>query len=189
MDFFSYVHVLPGSSPAPMTIGIPYENTAIIVESELDAFLLCQEIDRPVFIVALGSTSIKPDSAIAKELVSRLNDCPVVLLALDSDTAGGKAARQWLDEMHNAYRAMTRISLMPICAALTSKPGSVPRWTCAAKKPQRRTTSRTITISISSRNHLGHRHGRSRNRAIFFLIVGRTPASGINTLACHFRSN
>ena len=99
-------HVLQGSSPAPRTIGDPYENTAIIAESELDALLLCQEIDRAVFVVALGSTSIKPDSAIADELLKRLNECPVVLIALDTDDPGGKAARHWLDEMHNAYRAM-----------------------------------------------------------------------------------
>ena len=99
-------YVLPGSSPAPMKIGDPYENAAVIVESELDAILLCQEIRRPVFVVATGTTAIRPDSSIAEELVMRLNECPVVLIAMDTDDPGGKAARQWLDEMHNAYRAM-----------------------------------------------------------------------------------
>ena len=99
-------HVLQGSSPAPLTIGTAYENTAIIVESELDTLLLCQEITRPVFVVALGSTSIKPDSSIAAELVHKLNECPLVLLALDTDDPGGKAARQWLDGLHNSFRGM-----------------------------------------------------------------------------------
>gem|GEM_PF-6915261 len=38
--------------------------------------------------------------------MGKLNDSPVVLLALDTDDPGGKAARQWLDGLHNGYRAM-----------------------------------------------------------------------------------
>ncbi|MBB5348264.1 toprim domain-containing protein [Desulfoprunum benzoelyticum] len=109
-DYGRY-HVLPGSSSSPLTIGDPYENVAVIVESELDAILLCQEIRRPVYVVATGTTSIKPDSSIAAELVMQLNECPVVLIAMDTDDPGSKAARQWLDEMHNSFRAMVPAEL------------------------------------------------------------------------------
>jgi hypothetical protein len=96
-------HVVSGSTAEPLTIGTPYETTAIIVESELDAILLSQEVKRKLFIVALGSSSIKPDEALINALLS----CPVVLIALDTDKAGGKAAEWWIDNISNAYRTLT----------------------------------------------------------------------------------
>jgi hypothetical protein len=92
-----------GSDVAPMTIGNHYENTAIIVESDLDAILLAQEIKRQVFIVAMGSTSYRPDDL----LLEKLEECPVVLVALDTDEAGGIAAQWWLDNVSSTYRALT----------------------------------------------------------------------------------
>jgi hypothetical protein len=85
-----------------MLIGSPHETTAIIVESELDGILLAQEITRPLFIVALGPASAKPYD----ELLETLTSCPVVLVALDNDKAGGKAARTWLEAIGGLVKTL-----------------------------------------------------------------------------------
>lgn len=98
-------YMLPGSSNAPLTIGEnhPAETTgAIIVESELDAILLAQEIPDQALIIATGSTSNGPDQAMEADLARR----PFVLISLDADAAGGKAAwRKWMGTIPNATRA------------------------------------------------------------------------------------
>ena len=96
-------YVVPGSNSAPYLIGTPHETTAIIVESELDAILLAQEITGEIFIIALGSSSIKPDS----HLLEKLSFCPVVLVALDTDKAGAKASQWWLENVSNSCRTIT----------------------------------------------------------------------------------
>lgn len=96
-------YIIQGSCSDPLTVGTHYETTAIIVESELDAILLSQEISREIFIVALGSTSIKPDSG----LLQKLSLCPVVLVALDTDKAGAKASQWWLENVPNSCRTIT----------------------------------------------------------------------------------
>lgn len=96
-------YVLPGSDSEPMTIGTPSDTTAIIVESELDAILLAQEIRRPVFIVALGSAQVKP----GPELLERLAECPAILVALDNDAAGAKASPWWAENVPGARRTLT----------------------------------------------------------------------------------
>ena len=102
---FGKYFVLPGSGNRPLVIGAehPAESTgAVIVESELDALLLAQEITGPVLIIATGSTSNGPDAA----MVADLNRRPFVLVALDSDKAGGKAAwEKWMSTIPNASRA------------------------------------------------------------------------------------
>lgn len=100
---FGRYHVVSGSNAEPFTIGTPHEKTAIIVESELDAILLNQEIKRKVFIVALGSSAIKPDDI----LLQKLEQCPVIQVALDTDKAGGKAAEWWLENVPGTFRTLT----------------------------------------------------------------------------------
>ena len=96
-------YVVPGSSAEPMTIGTPHSATALIVESELDAILLYQEIKRPLFIVALGSAAVKP----GPELLEKLGMCPAILVALDNDAAGAKAALWWLENVPGCHRTLT----------------------------------------------------------------------------------
>ncbi len=96
-------HVVQGSSAKPFEIGTPYETAAVILESELDGILLSQEIRRKLFIVALGSAAVKPD----EKLLEKLEQCPVVLIALDTDTAGGKAALWWLQNVSGCHRTVT----------------------------------------------------------------------------------
>ncbi|MGW8157398.1 MAG: CHC2 zinc finger domain-containing protein [Desulfoprunum sp.] len=100
---FGRYHLVSGSVKDPFLIGDPYENTAIIVESELDAILLSQELTRPAFVVAMGSTSNRPDT----ELIDKLSSCPVVLVAMDTDEAGSKAWKWWTDNVPGVFRAMT----------------------------------------------------------------------------------
>lgn len=82
-------HVLPGSSCTPLVIRTIKEvnpDPAIIVESELDAILLDQELKKSLTIVGLGSATIRPDEILARQLLST----PFILLVLDSDPAGAK---------------------------------------------------------------------------------------------------
>lgn len=96
--------VLPGSGNAPLVIGCEHRfdvAPGIIVESELDAILLAQELDhRPLLIVATGSTSNGPGPGLLADLECR----PFVLIGLDNDEAGGKAAWQKWAAIRNAAR-------------------------------------------------------------------------------------
>jgi DNA primase len=96
-------YLVPGSGTEPMTIGTPSETTAVIVESELDAILFAQEIKRKTFIVAMGSAQVKARF----ELLSQFNRCPVVLVALDNDVAGAKAAQWWPENVPGCHRTLT----------------------------------------------------------------------------------
>jgi hypothetical protein len=101
---FGKYYVVPGSGNRPLVIGAdhPAESTgAIVLESELDALLLAQEIPGPVLILATGSTSNGPDQAMVADLTRR----PFVLISLDADAAGGKAAGKWFSALPNATPA------------------------------------------------------------------------------------
>ena len=102
---FGKYFVVPGSGNAPLAIGAdhPAEHTgAVVVEGELDAQLLAQEIPGPLLIVASGSTSNGPDAAMVEDLTRR----PFVLISLDADEAGSRAAwRRWMPALPNATRA------------------------------------------------------------------------------------
>jgi len=63
----------------------------IVVESELDGLLLAQEAGDLVNVLALGSASLRPDAAAH----ARLETAPFILVALDADDAGDKAAWTW----------------------------------------------------------------------------------------------
>ncbi|HNY50171.1 MAG TPA: primase-helicase zinc-binding domain-containing protein [Smithella sp.] len=77
--------VVSGSSPAPLIIGQD-KGAAVIVENELDAWLLHETAGDLVAVVALGNAQAKPDI----ETDKLLQDTPVILISLDTDDAGGK---------------------------------------------------------------------------------------------------
>ena len=79
--------VVPGSDTRPMSWDTDKE-AIVIVESELDGMLLTQEVGDLAAVVALGSVSARPD-ATTHELLCRAQ---IILLALDSDDAGGKSS-------------------------------------------------------------------------------------------------
>jgi hypothetical protein len=62
-----------------------------VVESELDAVLLAQEAGHLVNVVGMGSASYRPDA----ETWAKLQTAPRVLVSLDFDEAGNKAACRW----------------------------------------------------------------------------------------------
>lgn len=65
-----------------------------VVESELCALLLAQEAGDLVNVAALGSAVYRPDA----ELFPQLVGAPFVLVSLDFDEAGNKAAWAWWSE-------------------------------------------------------------------------------------------
>lgn len=65
-----------------------------VVESELCALLLAQEAGNLVNVAALGSAAYRPDA----ELFPQLAGAPFVLVSLDFDEAGNKAAWAWWSE-------------------------------------------------------------------------------------------
>lgn len=79
--------VVSGSAMMPMILS-PGRAAAIVVESELDALLLAQEVGDIATAIALGNATGKPDT----EAHEMLSAAEVVLVALDADAAGMKAA-------------------------------------------------------------------------------------------------
>lgn len=98
------------------TGSVPPVNSAVwqVVESELDALLLAQEIGQPgrldagrsVNVVAMGSASYRPDAATWADLQA----APLVLVSLDFDDAGNKAACLWWEK----HLAPGRFKLWPV---------------------------------------------------------------------------
>ena len=77
---------------SPLFLPSPTKNAPfIIVESELDAILLAQEAAPLVNVLALGSAQMRPDKATWERLLAS----PLVLVSLDFDDAGNKAACTW----------------------------------------------------------------------------------------------
>jgi len=79
--------IVSGSSSAPMAWGTN-KGAVVVVESELDGLLLQQEAGDLAAVVALGSAQAKPDG----RADALLRSAKTILIALDSDAAGAKAA-------------------------------------------------------------------------------------------------
>jgi hypothetical protein len=94
--------VASGSSSAPMILPCSSASAAavVVVESELDAILLGQELGDLVSVVALGTAAAKPTT----ELDALVKGAPVALIALDADAAGNEAALFWTGHYTNARR-------------------------------------------------------------------------------------
>ena len=92
--------IVSGSSSAPMTLGHD-RGAVVIVESELDGLLLSQEAGDLCAVMALGSATSKTN----KESHELLRAMPVILISLDTDEAGAKAAwKFWPDTYGKAAR-------------------------------------------------------------------------------------
>ena len=87
--------VASGSSSAAVIIGKD-KGTAVIVESELDALLLSQEVGDLVNVIALGSAQAKPD----KNTDALLKAMPIILICLDTDEAGARASWKFWPETY-----------------------------------------------------------------------------------------
>jgi DNA primase len=85
--------IVSGSSMGPMILGGREAKAAIVVESELDAILLWQEVGDLCNVIALGSAQAKPDAR-TQTLLKRMK---TILIGLDDDEAGQKEIiRYWL---------------------------------------------------------------------------------------------
>jgi len=92
--------IVSGSGTAPATWNLE-RAAAVIVESELDGLLLSQETGDFCAVVALGSATSKTN----KESHDLLRAMPIILVALDTDEAGAKAAwKFWPDTYGKAAR-------------------------------------------------------------------------------------
>ncbi|MGB5217574.1 MAG: CHC2 zinc finger domain-containing protein [Smithella sp.] len=87
--------VVSGSSPAPLMIGRD-KGAAVIVESEIDAWLISQEAGDLIITISMGNAQAKPDTATH----TILKDTPIILNSLDTDDAGAKAAWKFWPETY-----------------------------------------------------------------------------------------
>lgn len=72
----------------------------VIVEGELDAVLLGQELVDLAAVVTVGSASERP----GPDVIELIRRAPAVYLGLDADPAGEKAAERWQAEIDHAIR-------------------------------------------------------------------------------------
>ena len=89
-----------GSNPSlPFPLGISPGKPVILLESELDAILLFQEIGKQIGILALGSATIK----LTPPMFCFLNEkVPAVLVCMDNDNAGRNASIRLRSNLKNA---------------------------------------------------------------------------------------
>lgn len=83
---------IPGGSPAPSIIDNNHEVT-FVLESDLDAFLMNQEVGDLLNFIALGSLAMRPDTK-AHDLIRRSR---MTLIAFDNDAnlSGSRTAWTW----------------------------------------------------------------------------------------------
>lgn len=93
--------LLPGSDARPMILEGDTIKAIVIVESDLDAFLLHDRAGDLISVVALGSATIRPDTRTDKLLKA----ADVILNALDTDGPGATEVwGYWKDHYPNAKR-------------------------------------------------------------------------------------
>lgn len=93
-------YVLPGSASSTMVFGSAPVISVVVVESELDAILIDDLAGDLTATIALGSSQAKPDSHAQRLLES----AACILVALDNDEAGARAAAWWLRHYKRAIR-------------------------------------------------------------------------------------
>jgi len=89
-------YVLHGSGRAPMwiqcTVSQPTHEAVMVVEAELDGIMLHEQAGDLVHVLALGSSSAKPNDP---DVLASLDSAVSILLSLDFDQAGQKATAWW----------------------------------------------------------------------------------------------
>lgn len=93
-------YLLRGSDTRAMILGGD-KPVSLLVESELDAFLVYQEAGTLLNLISLGNAQTRPD----KQTADLLNQSQLILLALDADQAGAAESwRWWRDHYPQAHR-------------------------------------------------------------------------------------
>jgi DNA primase len=96
-DLYGKYREVPGSSSDAAIYGFRANQVVVLVESELDAILICQEAGAFCTCVALGGASKWPESATIEWLKTR----HLILFALDWDDAGKEHFSRWRDAFPN----------------------------------------------------------------------------------------
>ena len=94
-----YVLVTGGTTEYFIYPGGCNSKITVVVESELDGWLVWQEAGDIVNVMAAGNSSTRPDQA-SFELLS---SCPGVLCAFDFDDAGKKESEWWAEHFKSEY--------------------------------------------------------------------------------------
>ena len=89
--------IVSGGDTRPMTWNLD-KKIIVIVESELDGWLVWQEAGDLVGVVALGTAQAKPDVPTHKPL----KNAEILLVALDTDDAGARAAWRFWPETYGS---------------------------------------------------------------------------------------
>ena len=89
-----------GSNPkAPFPINVASGKPIMILESELDAILVAQELGNHVGVLGMGTTALKLDGAIADYLRQNI---PAILISLDNDQSGREKTAQLIKQFPHA---------------------------------------------------------------------------------------
>jgi hypothetical protein len=93
----SKYYILPGSCMGCLILG-DIEKPLILVETDLDAWLVNQEAGDLITVGSLGSSGSKPDARLAAYLLVAQK----ILVSLDADQPGNKATKWWIDTFRKA---------------------------------------------------------------------------------------
>jgi hypothetical protein len=96
--------IVSGSATGPMILG-NNRRVFVIVESELDALLLHQEIGDMATVISPGNAQSRPDKVTAE----LLRGAELILIALDGDDPGAKEAWLWWPKHFQQARRMPPI--------------------------------------------------------------------------------
>jgi DNA primase len=98
-DNFGKYYILPGSSDCVSIFGNPSIPVVILVEAELDAMLIAQEVGALCCCIALGGAQKRPDEALRQWLLQK----QLIIFALDFDEAGKKEYAHWNSTYPNLW--------------------------------------------------------------------------------------
>lgn len=96
-DKWPKYHEVPGSSTTPSFYGLRMNQVVVLLESEMDAFLVIQETRGLCSCVALGGVQKRPHPSLKQLLLEK----ELILFALDFDTAGKKEYAYWQQSYPN----------------------------------------------------------------------------------------
>lgn len=97
ITFGPQYYVVPGSGMGTL-VAVPEARVFVVTEAELDAYMVAGRMEGLAGGMGLGSASTKPDS----HAMAILKAAHFILVALDADDAGYKAAEWWQTEFPDA---------------------------------------------------------------------------------------
>ena len=89
-----------GSNPdSPYPIGVASAKPLMILESELDAILIAQELGEHIGVLGMGTAGMKFNPAMIRYLSDNI---PIILISLDNDQSGKEKTTALISELPNA---------------------------------------------------------------------------------------